>query len=280
MNDVEREAVILNTAWAMIDEMVNWGIFVRNDRRHETNLMFHDATHRRLFVILLGDFLSAVRAHGANPVPLDLIRQPTDAKYSDRTFLFQLRHVCKQPKLGIDATDLLKAVEEFATWLETEFVARAVNLGQLGSVDLAITRYRYIKMCGDIAKHNPARLSENVKHLRRLLKNSGKFVSEEEAYLALNDFFHWFHDDIFIAHSSSIAAFLNNLRWEMYEYLGAEYSRSWHRPAEAPDYLYSYRYPEGCTDPLARGMYWDLMNLVRTAPLLQQFTVNPSLASL
>lgn len=264
----------------MIDEMVNWGIFVKNVRRHETNLMFHDRIHRRLFVILLGDFLSAVRAYQGEPIPLGLLRQPSNTRYSDRTFLFQLRHVCEHPKLGSDTTDLSKVVEDFATWLEMGFVAKAVNFGELGSVDLAVTRYRYIKMCGDIAKHNPARLSDNVKHLRQLLHDSGKPVSEEKAYMALNDFFHWFHDDIFIAHSSIIAAFLNDIRWEIYEYLGSEYARAWHRPSGAPEYLYSYHYPADCTDPVARGMYWDLMNLVRATPLLQPFTVTRSSASL
>ena len=266
MNAVEREAIVLNTAWAMIDDMVNWGIFVKHDRRHETNLMFHDSPHRRLFVILLADFLSPVRAHRAEPVPLGLVQQPSNTKDSDRTFLFQLRHICGQPQLGVAAADLLKSVEEFATWLEREFIAKNVNLGLLGSVDIPITRYRYVRMCGDIAKHNPARLSDNIKHFRRLLDKAGKPISDEQAYLALDDFFQWFYDDILIAHSSILAAFLNNIRWEMYEYLGSEYSRSWHRPEGAPSLFCSYRYPNGCDDPVARGMYWDLMNRVRARP--------------
>ena len=31
MNEIEREAIILNSAWAMIDGMVNWGMFVQNE---------------------------------------------------------------------------------------------------------------------------------------------------------------------------------------------------------------------------------------------------------
>jgi hypothetical protein len=188
--------------------------------------------------------------------------------------------VCNQPKLATGAIDLLKAVEEFADWLETEFVAKNVNFGKLGSFDVNISRYRYIRMCGDVAKHNSARLSDNVKKLRQLLQNAGKAVSEQEAYWALDDFFHWFFDDIFIAHSSSIAAFLNNIRWEIYEYLGPEYLRSWHRPDGAPDLVYSYRYPDGCIDPVARGMYWDLMNRVRASPSMQRFTVSSSMSAL
>lgn len=31
MNDTEREVIILNSAWEMIDEMVNWAMFVKNE---------------------------------------------------------------------------------------------------------------------------------------------------------------------------------------------------------------------------------------------------------
>jgi hypothetical protein len=207
--------------------------------------------------------------------------QPTNTpRYSDHTFLFQLRDVCAHPRLGSDATDLSKAVEAFAAWLETKFATKGVNLGTLGTVDITISRYRYLRMCGDIAKHNPARLEDNVKHLRRLLQNAGRPVSEDEAYLALDDFFTWYYDDILIVHSSSIAAFLNNIRWEIYEYLGAEYPRSWHHQPGLPAYFHGYRYPGGCDAPVARAMYWDLMNRVRKTPYLQPFTVAPSLASL
>ena len=31
MNDIERESIILNSAWTMVNDMVNWAIFVRVD---------------------------------------------------------------------------------------------------------------------------------------------------------------------------------------------------------------------------------------------------------
>ena len=102
MNDIEREAIILNSAWEMIDGMVNWAMFVKNDRVEATNLMFETRQHSRLFVILLGDFLSEVRAVKGNPVPLGLKPAPSNTRPSDRTFLFHLRQVCADPKLGTD----------------------------------------------------------------------------------------------------------------------------------------------------------------------------------
>ena len=53
MNDIEREAIILNSAWKMIDGMVNWAMFVRVDLREPTNLLFHDREHARIFVRVL-----------------------------------------------------------------------------------------------------------------------------------------------------------------------------------------------------------------------------------
>ncbi|MCY4003846.1 MAG: hypothetical protein OXF33_09105 [Rhodospirillales bacterium] len=79
MNDIEREAIILNSAWKMIDGMVNWAMFVRTDLREPTNLMFQDDEHARMFVILLGDFLSQVRALGSQAAPFGLRAAPADA---------------------------------------------------------------------------------------------------------------------------------------------------------------------------------------------------------
>src|SRR5208337_1731943 len=166
MNEIERESIILNSAWEMIDGMVNWAMFVKDDRTAPANLMFETGQHSRLFIILLGDFLSEIRAFKGGPVPLGLKTAPPNARPSDLTFIFHLRQVCADPKLGEDATGLGERIEAFANWLEGEFVAPSVNLHAIGVVaDLRVARYRYIKMCGDIAKHHLARLATNVSHL-------------------------------------------------------------------------------------------------------------------
>ena len=276
MNDIEREAIILNSAWEMIDGLVNWAMFVKNDCTGPTNLMFETGQHSLLFIILLGDFLSEIRAFKGDPVPLGLKPAPSKARPSDLTFLFHLRQVCAGPKLGTDATALSAAVETFADWLEGEFTAQGVNLHTINVVaDLRITRFRYIKMCGDIAKHSLARLPTNVGHLRRLLETAGYSVSEQDAYLAVETFFDWFHDDIFIYHSSQIAEFLNNIRWSIYDYLQSEFRRSWHLTGKATrDFpIYSYRVPSDISEPVARAMYWDVMNRSRSKPYFQRFFV-------
>lgn len=280
MNEIEREAIILNSAWEMIDGMVNWAMFVKNDRTEPTNLMFETSQHRRLFIILLGDFLSEVRAFKGTPVPLGLKATPSNARPSDLTFIFHLRQVCTAPNLGADATDLSARIEAFADWLEGSFVAPGVNLHEIGVVaDLRVARYRYIKICGDIAKHNQARLATNIRHIRNILESAGHSASEQEAYRSVGNFFEWFHDDIFDYHSSQIAEFLNNIRWAIFEYLQPEFWRSWHLTENAtPDFpRYAYHFPALITEPLARAMYWNLMNRVRARPRVHRFVVSDSL---
>ena len=236
--------------------MVNWAMFVKNDHADPTNLMFQTEQHSRLFLILLGDFLSDARAFKGEPVPLGLKKAPSNARPSDLTFIFHLRQVCEDPRLGSNATGLGKGIEAFADWLEGYFVARAVNLHAIDVVaDVRVKRYRYIKMCGDIAKHNLARLSTNVGHLRKLLETAGHKVSEQEAYLAVENFFERFGEDTFIYHSSHIAEFLSNIRWAIFEYLLPEYRRSWHPREDAALGLamYGYDIPAEIKEPVAPG---------------------------
>lgn len=276
MNNIEREAIILNSAWEMIDGMVNWAMFVKNDRAEPDNLMFQTSAHSRLFAILLGDFLSEIRAFKGEPVPLGLKPVTSNARPSDLTFLFHLRQPCASPKLGANVSGLKTAIETFADWLEGEFTAPGVNLHAIAVVaDLRIARYRYIKMCGDIAKHNLARLAANVGHLRKLLEAAGYPVNEQEAYLAVEGFFEWFQQDIFVYHSSQIAEFLNNIRWAIYDYLQPEFQRSWHLTDKATrDWpAYAYRVPPEITEPVAVAMYWDAMNRSRSKPYVQRFVI-------
>ncbi len=277
MNSIERESIILNSAWEMIDGMVNWAMFVKSDHTRLTNLMFKTSHHQLLFIILITDSLSEVRAFRGNSVPLGLKPAPPNTQPSNLTFIFHLRQVCSDPILGAGATNLSEHIEAFGSWLEVEFEAAGVNLNAINIVaDLQVARYRYIKTCGDIAKHNLARLATNAGHIRKLLKAAGHKVSEEEAYLAVKGFFNWFNDDIFLYHFSQIAEFLNNIRWAMFEYLQPEFQRSWHLTEKAtPDFpVYGYRVPAEITEPLSRAMYWDLMNHVRAEPWVHRFIIS------
>lgn len=277
MNDTEQECIILNSAWEMIDGMVNWAMFVKNVRTEPTNLMFETNEHSLLFIILLGDFLSPFRPFKGQPVPLGLNPPPSNAQPTDLTFLFYLRQVCANPKFAPDATDLSRQTEAFATWLEGDFIAPSVNLHSINVVtDLRVPRYRYIKVCGDITKHNLARLSTNVGHIRALLEASGHPISEQEGYLASG--ISSIGSTTIFYHSRYIAEFLNNIRWAIFDYLQPEFARSYHPIYDATSTLVNYTYdiPGDCNEPVAQAMYWDLMNRVRARPWVHRFVVHDS----
>lgn len=283
MNEIERESIILETAWRMIDGMVNWAVFEKPGTLEPTNLRFQTYENAKLFSILLGDFLSQVTAFKGNQVPLGLNAPPRNAPDSDRTFLFHLRQVCIDPRLGRNTTALSESVEVFAKWLEGEFVAKGVNLAPIGRVvDLRIKRLLYLKMCGDIAKHSLARLEANAKRLVNLLEKAGEEITEQQAYIAIESFFEWFHEDILVYHSSRIAEFLNNIRWEINEYVKPEFERSFHlKDAGTLEFpVYGYSVPHSIREPVAYEMYWSLMNRCRFGPIINRFVVSDSFKSL
>ncbi len=274
MNETEQEAIILNATWEMIDDMVNWAMIVKFDEPLRT-VMFETSQHARLFNILLGDFLSDLRAFKQKPPPFGLRPAPPNARASDLTFLYHLRQICEDPRLGSDIGALNDAVEAFATWLEQEFVAEGVNLNSIGVVaDIKVQRWRYIKICGDIGKHNIARLESNAAHIRRLVSASGHPVSEQDSYLAINDFYEWFHTNIFIAHASAIADFLNNIPLAIRRYAGEEFARAYVRTDTPFEGMYHFDVPPSISEPVARAMYWDLMNRVRGRPFMLPFDIS------
>jgi hypothetical protein len=211
LSKIEREAVILNAVWDSVDAFVNRGMFVDMKDPRDTNVMFEDSTHATLFNILLGDFLSQPQAKGNKPLPFDLPAPPSGTTASNLTYLFYLREVINAPLLGADPGEMSAHVEGFGNWLDDSTTVKDVWLGNIQvKADIKIQRCEYLKICGDIAKHNFARLQSNVRKIRNILEANGVQISENDGFLALQDFYTWFHDDLFLYHSSIISEFLNN----------------------------------------------------------------------
>jgi hypothetical protein len=177
--------------------------------------------------------------------------------------------------LGGDASAIQESVEILSSWLERNVVVSDVYLSAINVVaNFGVTPYRYLKMCGDIAKHNLARLTANVRYLRKLLSAAGHEVTEQEACLAIDDFFNRFHSDILVYQSSYIGELLNNIRLGIFEYASVEFQRSWHRTqCDSHDRSYGYRIPPTIEEPIACALYWDLMNRVRARPLMGRFAI-------
>lgn len=281
-NEIEQEGIILNAIWDMIDGMVNFAIFERLGKIHDTNLMPKSSETLRLFHVVLVDFLSPLNPGrtGSNKgqLPFNLPSPPSGARSSDLTYLFYLRQVCDNPRLAPGFPPLAGALEAFATWLEADSLAPRVWLPNIQvEVDLTIERKTWIKLCGDIGKHSFARLEGNVNKLVAILRAHGHPIDEGMGYLILPDFWEYFHTNLFAYHASTIAEFLNNIRWAIFRYLAPEYARAYRRIGD--DGMYEFIYPEGIGHPLARTMYWDLMNRCRAKPYFPEFTVTKHLKS-
>lgn len=265
----EQEIIVLKAIWELIDEMVNYEIFVKLTGTNEVQLTFKSRTCQRLFNVLLVDFLSQPRQW-----PFGLTMPPTAAPQSERSLLFHLKRICDDPKLNPTGGGALRLpLEAFMNWLEAECCVEKV---WLPSIDLETTinvrRIAFIKICGNISKHNFTRLSVNVHEIREILKANGRTIDTDQGYLVIPEFYEWFHTDVFNYHSSAIAEFLNNIRWAIYDYLRPEFERSFTKD-DPNSIAYRFISPPECNRPAIQTVHWDLMNAVRSEPYIPRFEV-------
>jgi hypothetical protein len=276
----EQEAIVLNAVWAMIDDMVNFAIFMPLEgRTQNTNLTPKSSDTQRLFHVLLGEFLSPLVRKGKRGLPFDLPQPPSGARPSDLTFLFYLRQVLGEPKLNAIPDAIRQPVEAFADWLEEDSYVEGVWLPSINvEAHLTIKRITWLKICADIGKHNFARLEPNVSKIVSILAAHDKEIDEGMGYAVLPEFWEWFHTHLFAYHASTIAEFLNNIRWGIFHYLRPEFARAYHVTMRVTGAdIYAYHYPAEIVSPIARTMYWELMYMARSRPYFPQFTVTDSL---
>lgn len=265
----EQEVIVLKAIWEMISEMVNYEIFDKLQRTDEVQLMFKSVTCQRLFNVLLVDFLSQPKKW-----PFGLAMPPQSVSKSERNLLFHLKKISEDPKLNPAGGNALKSpLESFMQWLEADCLVEKVWLPSIGvESDITVQRVAFIKICGNIAKHNFARLSVNVQDICDILKANGISIDTDHGYLVIPEFYEWFHTNVFNYHSSAIAEFLNNIRWAIFEYLRPEFSRSFTKDDPA-SIAYRFKYPQECNNPVVQPVYWDLMNAVRSEPFMPKFEV-------
>ncbi|WP_425997319.1 hypothetical protein [Caulobacter sp. DWR1-3-2b1] len=271
---IEQEIIVLKAAWGLIYEMVNFEMFTPI-KAGAVEVHPTDSVHQRLFNILLIDFLDKPGAE-----TFDLIK-PTKSSSDDFiSHLSYLQQIADRPMMNTENPDLLRRpVTAFNDWLNTEFTVRDVWLSTIErKTDLTLRRVEYIKICGNIAKHGFSRLSWDVSIMRKILKRNDVAIDRDQAYMALPDFYAWFHDNIFNYHIGQIAAHLNDIRWGIYDYLAPMFAWAYMKQPHPsiPDW-YEYRYPPAVTRLLARSMFWDLMNDVRSEPFVPRFHIHPIL---
>jgi len=256
---IEQEVIILKAVIELINSMVNFEILSVEGIDPDSNIVFKSSTHQRFFNIILVDFLSCTDPNGP-------IKQTS--------YLGGLREIVNNPCFdeNYSVHDLKVATQEFKEWIEQEVEVDV----WLPSIDkktkLKISRFNFLKMTGDISKHNYLRAIRVAEELKVILLKSGITADIDEALLALAEFYERFHTDIFIYHASTIAEFLNNIRWGIYDYLQPKFNKSivWeggHPPK------YHYTYPEEIKSKFAKECYWGLMNEVRSKTGMKRFKV-------
>ena len=277
-NPTEQEAIVLNATLGMIDDMVNHVIFTElGARTHDTNLLPRTADTLRLFNVLLRDFLSPVASKGGQSLPFDLPKPPNGDNPAEHTTLFYLRRVCEDPRLGTEIAPLRRLVDEFMAWLETEAFVPGVWLSNISvQVDLRIRRIQFLRICGDIGKHNFVRLGGQANAIRNLLKENGRSITLSDAYLAIPDLWDWFHTHLFAYHASTIAEFLNEIRYAIRAYVEPQARQAYRRIDEL---RYDFdRHPD-IIEPFAHWMYFELMQASLREPNYPRFSVTKSLKS-
>lgn len=278
---LEQEAIVLNAVMGMVDNMVNHAIFcLPGAKRDNTNLLPQTSEALRQFAILLRDFLSPVNGRGQGSMPFGLPKAPQGGKATDNTTLFYLARVCENPLIGTKPHFLAMLVHDFTQWLEASAFVPKVWLSNIGvEVDLTIKRIDFIRMGGDIGKHNFLRLGGQAAKLQKILQENGTLIDESEAYAALPDCWDWFHTHLFAYHASTLAEFLNNIRYAIRLYVTPIAETRYRVTGKIDEYIdmYTYDRPAEIVNEFAWSQYYGLLDSTRHRPNFPPFSVTQSL---
>lgn len=268
-NDTEKEVIFLKAIKEMVDSMVNFEIFDLLGTDTHSQVSFKSRTHQKFFNIILVDFLSCSDVDFLSCSNKEVLEKKL-------TYLEALQSICLSPKFNMNNSinNLIISTKDFIDWLEQEVIVKKIWLSQIGlETNLSIKRIEFIKICGNISKHNFSRLSGVVKELIAIFKRNCIPLDTEKALLILGEFYEWFHANIFAYHSSAIAEFLNNIRWGIYEYLQPEFKKSIVFENDEHPRKYHFTFPGEVNNSFAQNCYWDLMNEIRSKPYMNKFQV-------
>jgi hypothetical protein len=260
----EKEILALKATWEAVNTMVNYEVLSLSHKDPESEIRFNTPTHAKYFNIMLLDFLHS-RIFGLN-----------------KNCMQSLQDVLRTSAFNEDISSLTDVVGAFNDWLEAgielehDGEARAFWFPSVEQdIRLQIKRVEFIKICGNISKHNILGLDRQAKTMGRILKRNEVDIELTQALLIMEEFYEQFHRNILMYHSSVIAEFWNNLLWAIYEYLRPLYMQSVEWYWDEPHRLRAYRYdfPDKITNSYVRQIFWGLMNDVRSEPYMPRFAV-------
>jgi hypothetical protein len=266
LNNAEKEILILKGVWESVDSMLNYQVVNLNHNDPNSHIGFNTSIHKKFFNIILVDFLSA-KIFGIGKTCLDA-----------------LKDVSENPQYNLEVTSLQNATRNFDKWLNQEIELKNKHDGETRdfwfptinkAICLSITRKEFIEICGNISKHNPFVLNREAKRIAGIFSKSNVIIDAPQALLLIGEFYEQFHDDLFSYHCSTIAEFLNNLRWSIFEYLQPLYNKSveWYWHEYFKHKAYRYNIPTDLTTPYAKDIFWNLMNDVSSKPYMPKFEV-------
>jgi hypothetical protein len=96
-------------------------------------------------------------------------------------------------------------------WLEEEVEVPVWFPSIDKDIVLKIPRATFLKVCGNLSKHNFLRLIGVADEIRQILEDCGVTIGIDDALRALPDFFQRF-SSILNYHGRTIAEFLNSIR--------------------------------------------------------------------
>ena len=263
--EAEKEIIVFKAAWLAIDEMVNNAIMTINHNDPDSSIVFNTSSDKKYFGIFLLDFLNS-KIFGIKQNSVDALKAVTE-----------------NPIFNKSNQSLKESLHGFEAWLEEDVQLEhdgETRTFWFSSIDqdiaLKIKRIEFIKICGNISKHNMLGLNRQAKLILDIFKRNNVDIQLTQALLVMEEFYEQFHDDLFVYHSSTIAEFLNNIRWGIYEYLKPLFNQSiesypdeYHPEMNA----YKYNYPKNVENEYAKEIFWNLMNDIRSKPYVPRFTV-------
>lgn len=262
LSEPEREVVVLSSVMGIIDDMVNHTIFSFPGNNTTLQPLPETSTAKAYFSLRLSDFLA---------------QTDRNIGIAEAPYLRHLSEIAETPSFG-DANGLRAAIKSFVHWLEEEKTFAKVWLPTLNiETSIRPSRLSWLKVAGNLQKHDALRSSGTAADIARWLRDRGHAIGRLEILGALDDFREWLIDDALSAYVPVLAFFLNELRWETFDYLRSYYEK--HHVTEWDDLhqLPRYRYTPDprIVTPFARGQRDALLNWVRKTPIVARFSIDP-----
>lgn len=264
LSEVEKEISILLSARQMIKSMVNKSMLsIGGDAENGLTIRPSTMEAAALFNSLLVDFISPIHP------PFGNYRSHIDA----------LKDICNNPHFNFNKStgELRGAISSFDEWLSHEVTFEKVWLPSASNEELQLkmSREDFLRICGDVSKHSTLRLYRTATRILSVLQRSNRDISLSDAFSGMEDFYNWFHNDVFHYHLTKICEMLNNIAWGVQTYLADEYRRSYtvdpKKSLNSQLTHYSFQYPSEVKTPLGKYYYWELMNEIRAKPYIAKF---------